>query len=210
MTSISSRLLDEFSFEDYRFERFLILSDWQAWETAWLFRLPSILANPKVPVVLINSGCNITNEINCEKACRSSDYMFNSSETLWNCLTIATVAKMTQGEDPTYRLNKTEENKLMETFRPGPLGKFADLAVFARYSHCALQSCSDSKYRGCPRDLWEGRFQNEPFNLTGVEDLGRMMGEEYCAKADPGVDYDIAGPGVSTTVMIDRDNSNIS
>ncbi|RFN54392.1 hypothetical protein FIE12Z_1519 [Fusarium flagelliforme] len=195
MMFINLRFLENFSFEDYRFERFLILSDWQAWETAWLFRLPAILANPDVPIVLLTSGCNVGNEINCERACKFSEHMFNSSETLWNCLTIATVAKMTEGKNPEYRLNKTEKDSLMDTFKPGPLGNFSDMAVFARYIHCALQSCSDSKYEGCPTELWEGRFQNIPFNLTSVRDLGGMMGEEYCAKADPGVDYDIAGPG---------------
>ncbi|KAJ4128883.1 hypothetical protein NW768_007405 [Fusarium equiseti] len=109
---------------------------------------------------------------------------------------------MTEGKNPEYRLNKTEKDNLMDTFKPGPLGNFSDMAVFARYSHCALQSCSDSKYKGCPTELWEGRFQNIPFNLTSVRDLGRMMGEEYCAKADPGVDYDIAGPGIIVAYLM--------
>ncbi|EKJ69579.1 hypothetical protein FPSE_10290 [Fusarium pseudograminearum CS3096] len=202
MVSIRFRYLDKFSYQDDIFEQLLITAEWQAWETVWLFRLPSIATNPSVPVVLFESGCNIHNSTNCRKACSTKRTMFKSPETLWNCLSIAAVAAMTEGENAPHRINETESVTFMETFNPGPLNRFHKLGVLARYSRCALQSCSDPRFQGCPSELWEDKFQYVPFNLTSIEDLGRVMGEEYCAKADPGIDFDIAGPGILVAYLM--------
>ncbi|PTD07506.1 hypothetical protein HYE67_001744 [Fusarium culmorum] len=202
MGAIRFRYLYKFSYQDDIFEQLLITAEWQAWETVWLFRLPSISKNPSVPAVLFESGCNIKNSTNCRKACSTKRTMFKSPETLWNCLTIAAVAAMTEGENAPHRINETESVTFMEIFNPGPLNRFHKLGVLARYSRCALQSCSDPRLQGCPSELWADKFQYKPFNLTSIGDLGKVMGEEYCAKADPGIDFDIAGPGILVAYLM--------
>ncbi|KAL3601677.1 hypothetical protein FPOAC2_05948 [Fusarium poae] len=202
MVSMSFRSLNKFSFEDETFEQLLITSEWQAWETVWIFRLPFISKNPSVPAILFESGCKINNSTNCKKACSSKQTMFDSPETLWNCLTIAAVVAMTEGENAPHSLNKTERTALMDNFNSGPLNEFHKLGTLARYSRCSLQSCSDPRFQGCPPELWEDKFQYVPFNLTSIEDLGRVMGEDYCTNADSGIDFDIAGPGILVAYLM--------
>nr|RBQ89726.1 hypothetical protein FVER53263_20259 [Fusarium verticillioides] len=85
-------------------------------------------------------------------------------------------------------------------FNTGPLDEFWRLGALLSYVKCALQSCSDSKFGGCPPELWT--FQCQMLTSKNIKDLGRIMSTEYCDKADPGIDYDIAGPGIIVAYLI--------
>ncbi|PNP76112.1 hypothetical protein FNYG_10670 [Fusarium nygamai] len=193
--------LSDLNFADLPFKQFTIPSEFRAWEIAWLDRLHAIINNAQVPARLIESGCIVDNITNCHKACGSAEHMFSSPETLWNCLTLATVAMMTntKGGGPDTISNQTLE-KVNETFRTGPLNEFWERRALLKYVKCALQSCSDSKFGGCPPGLWA--FQCQMITPTNIKDLGRIMSTEYCDKADPGIDYDIAGPDIIMAYLI--------
>ncbi|KAF5550395.1 hypothetical protein FNAPI_7730 [Fusarium napiforme] len=193
--------LSDLNFADLPFKQFTIPSEFRAWEVAWLYRLPAIIDNAQIPARLIKSGCSVDNVTNCHEACGSAEHMFSSPETLWNCLTLATVAMMTNtkghGEDNIS--NETLE-EVDQRFRTGPLNEFWERGALLKYVKCALQSCSDSKFGGCPPGLWA--FQCQKITPTNIKDLGRIMSTDYCDKADPGIDYDIAGPGVTMAYLI--------
>ncbi|KAM0209155.1 hypothetical protein ACHAQD_011320 [Fusarium lateritium] len=122
--------------------------------------------------------------------------MFGNPETLWNCLTLATVAMMTTGTDAPHALNEDSVKNITSTFNIGPLSEFTRMFIFGKYVRCALQSCSDSRFGGCPPDLWD--FEYKLVNMNNIAGLGHIMATNYCVAADPGIDYDIAGPGVSS------------
>ncbi|KAI1014416.1 hypothetical protein LB504_012129 [Fusarium proliferatum] len=199
MVERSFRYLPALNFTDSPFKQFTIPQDWRAWEVAWLYRLPAIIDHADVPARLIESGCMVDNVTNCYKACGSEDHMFSNPETLWNCLTLATVAMMTTNRGPDTISNQTLE-EVDRRFNIGRLDEFWRRGALLKYVKCALQSCSDSKFGGCPQDLWA--FQCQAITSDNIRDLGRIMGAEYCNKADPGIDYDIAGPGIIVAYLI--------
>ncbi|KAJ3543412.1 hypothetical protein NM208_g3593 [Fusarium decemcellulare] len=201
MTQRKFRNITEYPFNRTAFGLFPLSDEWQLWETAWLFRLSAILGSPSVPARMISTGCDTGDGIiNCQVACNDSTMMFGSPETLWNCLTLATVAMMTTGDNAPDNISEKAEADVRAGFNTGPLNQFQGLATFRRYSKCALQSCSDSKFGGCPTDLWE--FQCKTLNRGSLPRLARVMSEDYCLNADPGIDYDIAGPGIIVAYFI--------
>ncbi|KAF4343981.1 hypothetical protein FBEOM_2025 [Fusarium beomiforme] len=181
MVERSFRYLSKINATDLPFQQFSIKKEWRAWEIAWLYRLPQIITHATVPARLIEGGCEIDGVVNCTKACESEKYMFETPETLWNCLTIATVAMMTTNGGPDTISNETLD-KLETEFNTGPLNEFHRRHALLKYVKCALQSCSDSKFGGCPP--------------------GNIMSGEYCNKADPGIDWDMAGPGIIVAYLI--------
>ncbi|KAF5267605.1 hypothetical protein FOXYS1_1503 [Fusarium oxysporum] len=199
MVERSFQYLSRLNFTDSPFKQFTIPQDWRAWEVAWLYRLPAIITHASYPARLIESGCIIDNVTNCHKACGSEEHMFSNPETLWNCLTLATVAMMSTNRGPDTISNQTLE-KVDRKFNTGPLDEFWKLGALLSYVKCALQSCSDSKFGGCPPELWT--FQCQMITSKNIKDLGRVMSTEYCDKADPGIDYDIAGPGIIVAYLI--------
>ncbi|RKK11301.1 hypothetical protein BFJ66_g8903 [Fusarium oxysporum f. sp. cepae] len=199
MVERSFQYLSRLNFTDSPFKQFTIPQDWRAWEVAWLYRLPAIITHASYPARLIESGCIIDNVTNCHKACGSEEHMFSNPETLWNCLTLATVAMMSTNRGPDTISNQTLE-KVDRKFNTGPLDEFWKLGALLSYVKCALQSCSDSKFGGCPPELWT--FQCQMITSKNIKDLGRIMSTEYCDKADPGIDYDIAGPGIIVAYLI--------
>ncbi|KAH7469862.1 hypothetical protein FOMA001_g14757 [Fusarium oxysporum f. sp. matthiolae] len=199
MVERSFQYLPRLNFTDSPFKQFTIPQDWRAWEVAWLYRLPAIITHASYPARLIESGCIIDNVTNCHKACGSEEHMFSNPETLWNCLTLATVAMMSTNHGPDTISNQTLE-EVDRKFNTGPLDEFWKLGALLRYVKCALQSCSDSKFGGCPPELWT--FQCQMITSKKIKDLGRIMSTEYCDKADPGIDYDIAGPGIIVAYLI--------
>jgi hypothetical protein len=191
----SFQILPEFPFEEEYFQHFRIPPDWQGWETAWLFRLSAIVNNPRVPARMIERGCKSGyGDRNCTQACGDAAVMFGNAETLWNCLTLATVAMMTTGTDAPHVLNQESVKNVTAMFNIGPLSEFTRMFIFGKYVRCALQSCSDSRFGACPPELWD--FEYKLVNMDNIKGLGHIMATNYCAVADPGIDYDIAGPGV--------------
>ncbi|KAF5681837.1 hypothetical protein FDENT_7904 [Fusarium denticulatum] len=199
MVERSFQYLPTLNFTDSPFKQFTIPQDWRAWEVAWLYRLPAIITHDKVPARLIENGCIVDNVTNCHKACGSEEHMFSNPETLWNCLTLATVAMVSTNRGPDSISNDTLED-VDRKFNTGPLDEFWRLGALLSYVKCALQSCSDSKFGGCPPELWT--FQCQMLTSKNIKDLGRIMSTEYCDKADPGIDYDIAGPGIIVAYLI--------
>lgn len=194
MVERSFQYLRRLNFTDIPFKQFTIPHEWTEWENAWLYRLPAIINNAGIPAKLIESGCIVDNVTNCSMACGREDLMFSNPETLSNCLTLATVAIMTTNRGRDTISNQTLE-EVDRRFNIGRLDEFWRRGALLKYVKCALQSCSDSKFGGCPQELWA--FQCQAITSENIRDLGRIMGAEYCDKADPGIDYDIAGPGVS-------------
>ncbi|KAH7195411.1 ergosterol biosynthesis ERG4/ERG24 family-domain-containing protein [Fusarium oxysporum] len=199
MVERSFQYLPRLNFTDNPFKQFTIPQDWRAWEVAWLYRLPAIITHASYPARLIESGCIVDNVTNCHKACGSEEHMFSNPETLWNCLTLATVAMMSTNRGPDTISNQTLE-EVDRKFNTGPLDEFWKLGALLSYVKCALQSCSDSKFGGCPPELWT--FQCQMITSKNIKDLSRIMSTEYCDKADPGIDYDIAGPGIIVAYLI--------
>ncbi|KAG5748409.1 hypothetical protein H9Q70_008910 [Fusarium xylarioides] len=199
MVERSFQYLTTLNFTDSPFKQFTIPQDWRAWEVAWLYRLPAIITHDTVPARLIENGCIVDNVTNCHKACGSEEYMFSNPETLWNCLTLATVAMMSTNRGPDSISNDTLE-EVDKKFNTDPLDEFWRLGALLSYVKCALQSCSDSKFGGCPPELWT--FQCQMLTSKNIKDLGRIMSTEYCDKADLGIDYDIAGPGIIVAYLI--------
>ncbi|TVY68082.1 hypothetical protein Focb16_v002927 [Fusarium oxysporum f. sp. cubense] len=199
MVERSFQYLSTLNFTDSPFKQFTIPQDWRAWEVAWLYRLPAIITHASYPARLIENGCIIDNVTNCHKACGSEEHMFSNPETLWNCLTLATVAMMSTNRGPDAISNQTF-GEVDRKFNTGPLDEFWKLGAVLSYVKCALQSCSDSKFGGCPPELWT--FQCQMITSKNIKDLGRIMSTEYCDKADPGIDYDIAGPGIIVAYLI--------
>ncbi|KAL6915383.1 hypothetical protein FSST1_006878 [Fusarium sambucinum] len=199
MVERSFQYLSKLNFTDTPFKQFTIPPDFRAWEVAWLTRLHAVINNPQIPAKLIESGCIVDNAINCKKACGSEEHMFSNPETLWNCLTLATVAAMSTNNGPDTISNDTLE-AVNERFGTGPLNEFWERRALLKYVKCALQSCSDSKFGGCPPGLWA--FQCQRISSRNIKNLGRIMSNEYCDKADPGIDYDIAGPGIIMAYLI--------
>ncbi|KAK2689394.1 hypothetical protein QWA68_011887 [Fusarium oxysporum] len=199
MVERSFQYLPRLNFTDSPFKQFTIPQDWRAWEVAWLYRLPAIITHASYPARLIESGCIVDDVTNCHKACGSEEHMFSNPETLWNCLTLGTVAMMSTNRGPDTISNQTLE-EVDKKFNTGPLDEFWKLGALLSYVKCALQSCSDSKFGGCPPELWT--FQCQMITSKNIKDLGRIMSTEYCDKADPGIDYDIAGPGIIVAYLI--------
>ncbi|SCO90324.1 uncharacterized protein FRV6_14452 [Fusarium oxysporum] len=199
MVERSFQYLPRLNFTDSPFKQFTIPQDWRVWEVAWLYRLPAIITHASYPARLIESGCIIDNVTNCHKACGSEEHMFSNPETLWNCLTLATVSMMSTNRGPDTISNQTLE-EVDRKFNTGRLDEFWKLGALLSYVKCALQSCSDSKFGGCPPELWT--FQCQMITSKNIKDLGRIMSTEYCDKADPGIDYDIAGPGIIVAYLI--------
>lgn len=120
--------------------------------------------------------------------------MFEMPETLWSCVTLATLSLLTRfpNEDPGRdRINATHEAEANRTLNFGELRKLD--YPFRLLRGCALESCST--FGGCTLVLAE--FLAIPINTSRIDDLANIMNGSYCAYAHPGIDFDIAGPGGS-------------
>ncbi|KAJ4258100.1 hypothetical protein NW762_008240 [Fusarium torreyae] len=109
---------DAYPAERDPFPQFHLSATWQAWETAWFYRIAPIINNPDTPARIMTNGCFIgDNEPNCEKACEHATTMFDTPETLWNCLTIATVAMMATGDGAPDTISNESVRKLKDDFK---------------------------------------------------------------------------------------------
>ncbi|KAH7127325.1 hypothetical protein EDB81DRAFT_907500, partial [Dactylonectria macrodidyma] len=167
---------------------------WQAWETAFFYRILSVLEHPKAGARLIDYGCNTgdSDTLNCTKTCSNNTLMFGSPENLWNCVTLETMGMIVGPGNDT--INKASEKEMDEIFHFGTVEEFNSLNVFRPFRKCLSQSCSDSKYGKCTPGIKV--FQCDAVNQVNIWDLGRLLNDRYCRDADIGIDTDIAGPGV--------------
>ncbi|KAE9579409.1 hypothetical protein CGMCC3_g4720 [Colletotrichum fructicola] len=120
--------------------------------------------------------------------------MFEKPETLWNCVTLATLSILTRSDHDDNgpdSINGTLVADANKTLHFGDLNKFD--YPFRHYRGCAFESCST--FGGCPLQIAE--FMAIPINTTRIGNLSDIMNGNYCASAHAGIDFDIAGPGVS-------------
>ncbi|KAF3799366.1 hypothetical protein GCG54_00001408 [Colletotrichum gloeosporioides] len=121
--------------------------------------------------------------------------MFESPQTLWNCMTLATLSILTRSHhtDPGHdSINETQVASANEVLNFGNLNTFD--FPFALYRPCVLESCSDPRFGGCSPNVTE--FLSHPVNTSRIRSFANVMSRDYCGFSDPGIDYDIAGPGV--------------
>ncbi|KAJ3459180.1 hypothetical protein MRS44_015253 [Fusarium solani] len=177
---------------------------WQQWETAWLKLIERVADHTNDPIVLIDNGCE-TKEygVNCTEACSNSTYLFASAETLWNCVSLATV-HLTTWDNPYDNqvggtINEDDEKKIREQFNLGPLEDFDHVSVFQAYRACAIESCFNSEF-GCSLGL--DIFQGNSVTYNSTLELGSIMSHSYCTKDDLGIDGDLAGPGLFIAYLI--------
>uniref|UniRef100_L2G2U4 Uncharacterized protein n=2 Tax=Colletotrichum fructicola (strain Nara gc5) TaxID=1213859 RepID=L2G2U4_COLFN len=119
--------------------------------------------------------------------------MFEKPETLWNCVTLATLSILTRSDHDDNgpdSINGTLVADANKTLHFGDLNKFD--YPFRHYRGCAFESCST--FGGCPLQIAE--FMAIPINTTRIGNLSDIMNGNYCASAHAGIDFDIAGPGV--------------
>ncbi|TDZ15601.1 hypothetical protein Cob_v011373 [Colletotrichum orbiculare MAFF 240422] len=161
---------------------------WSHWEHAYFDQIDHVLRHPDDPAKLVQNGCRVGKNINCRKACDNATLMFRTPQTLWNCVTLATLAVLT-GPGPDS-INETQVAKANRLLNFGNLSTFD--YPFGKYRQCAFQSCST--FGGCSVDITE--FLASPINISRVEPLAEIMHGNYCTSAQPGIDFDIAGPGV--------------
>ncbi|CAI0643387.1 unnamed protein product, partial [Colletotrichum noveboracense] len=173
---------------------------WFQWEQAYFGRLSTVIQNPLVPARVVKNGCYLYDRsINCNKACGNVTLMFETPETLWNCVTLATLSLLTRfpNEDPGRdRINATHEAEANRTLNFGELRKLDYPLRLLR--GCALESCSTCG--GCPLALTE--FLAIPINSSRIDDLANVMNGSYCTSPHPGIDFDIAGPGVTGAAVV--------
>ncbi|CAG2011652.1 unnamed protein product [Fusarium graminearum] len=177
-----------------------IPKQWQAWETAHLFRVKSIAEQPEVPARLISYGCNNGNldALNCTTTCANATLMYSKPENLWNCMTLATLGMLVGPGNDT--IDRENEKEMDDIFHFGTVEKFNTLNVFTKARSCAWASCSDSTYGHCTSSLHD--FKCNPIKPSNIEKFGRVMAKPYCQAASAGIDLDIAGQGIVTAYII--------
>ncbi|KAL2672269.1 hypothetical protein Neosp_012970 [[Neocosmospora] mangrovei] len=194
MTGVIERKLKIIKGQSQQPNRF---ETWQNWETAWLKLIERVANYTKNPIVLIDDGCRTEDYgINCTEACRNSTYLFKSAETLWNCVSLATLRMTTWDspyeDHPRITINRDDEMEVRQSFQLGPLEDFQYVDIFQNYRACAVESCFTSEF-GCSLEL--DMFQESSFTYEKTLDFGHIMSHNYCTRADLGIDGDIAGPG---------------
>ncbi|KAH0428477.1 hypothetical protein CcaCcLH18_09035 [Colletotrichum camelliae] len=176
-----------------RFSGHHIPPDWLQWQATYLTLIPSLINDPEEPAQLVRSGCTIDGQVNCRKACGNSTSMFSDSDTLWNCLTLATVSLRTDGADGKDEVNSENVTEIDNVFQVGDFSTFG--FPFTSYSACMEDSCSDLEFGDCSRGT--NKLLKSPINNTGIENLSKILQKEYCRHVNVGIDFDIAGPGIA-------------
>lgn len=180
---------------------------WFQWEQAYFGQLSTVIHSPEVPAKLVKNGCYLWNrEINCKEACDNVTLRFQTPETLWNCVTLATLSILTRSghdDNGSDSIDATQVADANRTLHFGDLNKFD--YPFRHYRGCAFESCST--FGGCPLEIAE--FMAIPINTTRIRNLSDIMNGNYCASAHAGTDFDIAGPGVSFQLHSSATNPNI-
>ncbi|KAK2595607.1 hypothetical protein QQS21_006654 [Conoideocrella luteorostrata] len=176
----------------------------QRWREAYFETISTTLKAPSNVAKLIESGCNVGKglPLNCTATCLDQTHIFSTSENLWNCMTLATVAKQRAEENDT--INEQRWNEMSSKFNLGLVDDFNSLDTFQRIRNCYWQSCSDSKFGMCSPKLWEFKCGG----VSGSRDaarLGDVLRNNYCQDSgdvDTVVDADIAGQGVLIAYII--------
>lgn len=175
-----------------------IPAEWQMWEQAYFKQVVATLADTSYTAKLIDGGCNNTSsdELNCLETCNSTKLMFQSPENLWNCLTLSTVSMMVTTKPQIDTVDQKSERAMDAIFHFGNLQEIDDLRALGDLRACLWQSCSDSKYGTCTPSLFG--FKCDQIHQFSIQNFSKVLSESYCKDADPGVDLDLVGQGVSS------------
>lgn len=126
----------------------------------------------------------------CATACASPDMMFNSSFTLWNCLTLGAAALYAGSQ------GMVVDSGDLATVGAGlgfsSLDQFNGTQIFSDALSCIKGSCEDYSLGSCSTNI-------TTLDIGGSQDEVTALFEGlqgYCDGASSIVDSDIAGPGV--------------
>lgn len=135
---------------------------------------------------------------NCAAACASPGLMFNSSYTLWNCLTLAAASQYVGSQQLT--IDTSELTTAGQTMGFTSLADFNATQIFTDTAKCITASCQDYSLGSCSSNITDldiSGSQNQAMALyNGVRD--------YCDGMDSAVNSDIAGPGVGVHRCLNR------
>lgn len=159
---------------------------------------------------LFGSGCT-HNDCNYTEICTSATSLFDSWATLWNCLTLSTIAVKTRMDIPYEgRINATEDRAALqevigEALRPMDLKlDYADdfdyMAVLNLTFDCAQASCQGWRGDGSCSLVYPAPEELEL--LTDEWERSALLtafGDAFGSVCDdvPTNNMDLAGPGVS-------------
>lgn len=171
------------------------------------------------PLSILSTGCylNTTTENaadgsgmragdgyrDCVAACADPATMFNSSYTLWNCLTLGAASAYVAD----YDMSVDSTDLMNVGLRMGfdSLDQFNSTQIFTDALQCIKGSCSDYSLGSCSKNI-------TTLSLDGVQNevLALFSGlQDYCDGMESVVNSDLAGPGVGlTSSRFSRRNSH--
>lgn len=158
------------------------------------------------PISILSTGCylNSTSEHaadgagmragdgyrDCPSACASPNTMFNSSYTLWNCLTLAAASVYVADQD--MILDASDLTSVGQKMGFDSLDQFNATQIFSNTLECIKGSCSDYSLGSCSKNI-------SNLDISGAQNevLALFNGlQGYCDGMESVVNSDIAGPGV--------------
>ncbi|KAK0614403.1 hypothetical protein B0T14DRAFT_570340 [Immersiella caudata] len=151
------------------------------------------------------SGCDtLHGKRNCSLACEDPESMFNSLDTIANCITVSAATLLLNQTWPTT-LTSDESSKLA-SFGVSNFAEFDALRVLSALVECANASCQDTGYNRCPPgiqtlhgDMLAASPAQSAFGL-----ILREMGG-YCNNTllpFVSITDDIVGPGVLISHLV--------
>ncbi|KAJ4387113.1 hypothetical protein N0V93_007701 [Gnomoniopsis smithogilvyi] len=161
------------------------------------------------PLSILSTGCylNATSENaadgsgmragdgyrDCPAACADPSTMFNSSYTLWNCLTLGAASAYVADYD--LSVNSADLTSVGLRMGFDSLDQFNATQIFYDALQCIKGSCSDYSLGSCSKNvtgLTLDGVQNEVLTLfNGLQ--------SYCSGMESVVNSDLAGPGQRRT-----------
>lgn len=140
------------------------------------------------------TGAGQDGERGCNAVCGDPEQLFGSWQTLWSCLTLASLslAPLTfDGLDE--KMGFGLEESLSGLPLLGNITLFDGKAVLNKTYECALASCQFGSFGNCSTE-WQKNGQDF---LNGTTTNWAFLNESYCDNIEGTVNVDIAGPGVS-------------
>jgi hypothetical protein len=170
-------------------------------------RLDKEDATSAEPVTLLHDVCSghDSSEKNCSVVCTSSDDLFSSWKTLWQCLsltslTLANSTFSTLDQHHSGVGNGTSREQIMSALSSFGITNGTDFdgnTVLNLTYECAAASCRDTSMGECSiGQLGPGYFESETIQWIKVYEAL----EPLCGGLESDFNIDIAGPGVSQSL----------
>ncbi|KAF3767123.1 hypothetical protein M406DRAFT_328223 [Cryphonectria parasitica EP155] len=132
----------------------------------------------------------------CTTACSDVSMMFNSSYTLWNCLTLAAASQYV--DDQVLILDSDELATAGDSMGFSDLGQFNATSIFSNTLQCIQSSCQDYSLGSCTKNI-------TTLDISRVSDQVSALYnglQTYCDGMDSAINSDIAGPGVVLSYIL--------